>query len=124
VQIPDDRRDKGKKERMNTPKRSWSAMFAMLVVGMSLSGLVAVAQDGRRLVSNPTPLYPETMRKMRLSGVVKVQVVIAPDGQIKETKVIGGHPVFVSTVEETLKKWKYAPAGGETTAQLEFNFHP
>jgi hypothetical protein len=50
--------------------------------------------------------------------------VIAPDGRVKETKIIGGHPLLVNTVEETLKNWKYAPASAETTAQLEFNFHP
>jgi TonB family protein len=99
-------------------------MYAMLVMGMSLTRLSAVAQENRRLISHPPPVYPETAKRMLLSGVVKVQVVIGVDGQIKETKIIGGHPVFVSTVQETLKRWKYAPANGETTAQLEFNFHP
>jgi len=51
-------------------------------------------------------------------------VVIGADGRIKEKNFIGGHPVLVNAVEETLKNWKYAPAGGETTTQLEFNFHP
>jgi len=53
-----------------------------------------------------------------------VQVVIATDGQIKSTKVIGGHPLLVNAVEDTLKKWKYAPSSAETAALLEFNFHP
>jgi TonB family protein len=59
-----------------------------------------------------------------LSGTVKVQVVIAPDGQVKEVKVIGGHPLFVEATLEALKKWRYAPSNSETTAALEFNFHP
>jgi TonB family protein len=63
-------------------------------------------------------------KRLRLTGVVKVQVVIAPNGQIKQTKVLGGHPVLVTAVEETLKNWKYAPASAETTTQLEFSFHP
>ena len=50
--------------------------------------------------------------------------MIAPDGQIKDVKVIGGHPLLVSAVQETLKNWKYAPASSETTAILAFNFHP
>jgi TonB family protein len=70
------------------------------------------------------PVYPEVAKRLRLVGVVKVQVVVAPDGRIKETRVIGGHPVLVSSVEETLKNWKYAPASTESTLQLEFNFHP
>ncbi len=51
-------------------------------------------------------------------------VVVAPDGHIKETRVIGGHPLLVSSVEETLKNWKYVPASSESTVQLEFNFRP
>jgi hypothetical protein len=50
--------------------------------------------------------------------------VIAPDGHIKGMKFIGGHPLLVATVEDTLKQWKYAPASSESTDVLEFNFHP
>jgi len=63
-------------------------------------------------------------KALRLSGVVKVQVTIAPDGKIRETKIMGGHPIFVNSVEQTLKDWKYAPAATETTTQMEFTFHP
>src|SRR5690349_11399555 len=45
-------------------------------------------------------------------------------GQIKDVKVLGGHPVLVSAVQDALKNWKYAPASGETTVSLEFSFHP
>ena len=82
------------------------------------------AQETRKVISNPVPVYPEMAKRLRLTGVVKVQVVIAPNGQIKQTKVLGGHPVLVTAVEETLKNWKYAPASAETTTQLEFSFHP
>jgi TonB family protein len=81
------------------------------------------AQESRKVISNPEPPYPEVARRLRLSGAVKVQIVIAPDGKVKETKITGGHPIFVNSVEETLKNWRYAPASTETTTQLEFNFH-
>lgn len=96
----------------------------LLALGLSLPGLSLHAQESRKALSNPTPTYPETARRMRLSGIVKVQVLVAPDGQIKDVKVIGGHPVLVSAVQDALKNWKYAPAGGETTVSLEFSFHP
>jgi outer membrane biosynthesis protein TonB len=50
--------------------------------------------------------------------------LIAPDGRVKDVKVIGGHPLFVDATIEALKKWKYAPSNAEATATLEFNFHP
>src|SRR6266704_4524438 len=97
---------------------------AFLAMALLLTTVNLPAQETRKLISNPTPAYPETARRFRLTGVVKVQVVIAPDGQIKSTKIIGGHPFLVNAVEETLKNWKYAPANSETTALLEFTFRP
>lgn len=105
----------------NTRKR---AVIILLAMGLSLAGLGLHAQENRKVLSNPTPVYPETARRFRLSGVVKVQVLVAPNGQIKEVKVIGGHPVLVSAVQDALKNWKYAPASGETLVSLEFSFHP
>jgi TonB family protein len=97
---------------------------ALLATALCLSALNLQAQEGRRVISNPVPVYPETAKRLHLAGVVKVQIVIAPDGHVKETNVIGGHPLLVNAVEEALRNWKYAPAGSETTKQLEFNFHP
>jgi TonB family protein len=101
-----------------------TAARAFLAVALLLATVNLPAQETRKLISSPAPAYPEMARKLRLIGVVKLQVVIAPDGKITSTKVIGGHPLLVNSVEETLKNWKYAPASTETTTQLEFNFHP
>jgi TonB family protein len=97
---------------------------ALLALALGLGPVNLRAQEGRKVLSNPVPAYPEVAKRLRLVGTVKVQVVIGTDGRIKEKSFIGGHPVLVNAVEETLKNWKYAPASGETTTQLEFNFHP
>jgi TonB family protein len=97
---------------------------ALLTMALSLGVANLQAQENRKALSNPVPVYPDVAKRLQLIGVVKVQVVIGADGKIKEKKFIGGHPVLVNSVEEALKNWKYAPAGGETTTQLEFNFHP
>jgi outer membrane biosynthesis protein TonB len=107
--------------KKNLARKLSRILFAMALM---LTAANLPAQESRKVLSNPAPAYPDTARKFRIAGIVKVQVVIAPNGQIKETKVIGGHPLFVSAVEDTLKGWKYAPASTETTALLEFNFHP
>jgi TonB family protein len=107
--------------KTNLTVKAARALFLMaLLVGVAS----LAAQEARKVLSNPPPVYPETARKFQASGVVKVRVVIAPNGLIKETKIIGGHPLLVSSVEETLKNWRFAPASAETTTVLEFNFHP
>jgi TonB family protein len=97
---------------------------ALLAMALCLGIGNLQAQDGRKALSNPAPTYPEVAKKLHLVGTVKVQIVIGADGKIKETSFVGGHPVLVNAVEETLKTWKYAPGSGETTTLLEFNFHP
>lgn len=95
-----------------------------LAVALMLSTANLPAQDARKAITNPAPPYPEVAKKFRLTGIVKVQVMIAADGHIKSVRPIGGHPVLVDAVKETLKDWKYAPASSETTTVLEFDFHP
>jgi TonB family protein len=114
------------RDGVRTVKTKWKLAATSFLVAMAvaLSAANLRAQEGRKVLSNPEPPYPEVAKRLRLSGVVKVQVVIATDGKIKDVKVVGGHPIFVNSVEETLKSWKYAPSGSETTTTLEFTFKP
>ena len=103
-----------------------SVRFVCAIMGvLALTGSSAFGQqEARKVIAQPTPVYPQLLKPIRLTGTVKVQVVIAPDGRIKETRVIGGHPAFVQATMDAPKNWKYAPSNTETTADLEFNFHP
>jgi protein TonB len=73
--------------------------------------------------SKTTPAYPELARRMNVNGKVKIEVVIAPDGHVKSTRVVGGHPLLVQTCQDALKEWKFVPASEETTQIVEFEFH-
>ena len=97
---------------------------ALAVTLLTLSSVNLSAQESRKAIFCPSPVYPETARRLFLSGTVKVQLVIASDGHIKETKVIGGHPLLVAAVQEALKNWKYEPASTDSAVLLEFHFHP
>jgi len=111
-----------KSDETKHSNRTKVGCLGMLVLGVVV--ITASAQDGRKLIAQPVPAYPEIARRAKLSGTVKVQVLIAPDGRVKDVKVIGGHPLFVDATIEALKKWKYMPSNAEATATLEFNFHP
>ncbi|MGB7844502.1 MAG: energy transducer TonB [Candidatus Acidiferrum sp.] len=106
------------------PKLRNIATCIFLAIALTLSAVDLAAQEGRKVIANPVPAYPAMAKNFHVTGVVKMQVVIAADGHIKSTQVIGGHPVLVDAVKETLKSWKYAPASSESTIILEFDFHP
>jgi protein TonB len=103
--------------------------FVLVAVGVSLfSGASAAAQTAttdeskRKVKTKTTPDYPELARRMAVTGKVKIEVVITPDGHVKSTRVVGGHPLLVKACLDAVKEWKFAPAPEETTQMIEFEF--
>jgi TonB family protein len=92
----------------------------ILLFGLSAFGF---SQD-HKVKSRVTPEYPELMRKMHMGGAVKVRVVIAPDGRVKEAQALGGHPMLISAATEAVKQWKFEPAEEQSTTVVELKFDP
>lgn len=101
-----------------------TAMIAVLLLGATgLAQTATTDESKRRIKSKTAPAYPELARRMNVSGKVKIEVVIAPDGHVKSTRVIGGHPLLVQTCQDAVKEWKFMAAAEETTQIVEFEFH-
>ena len=105
-----------------------SLLVFLTIVGLAVAlGLSGLAQEGgfdRKVKNKVPPTYPEIARKLGLSGTVKLEVVVASNGNVKDTKVIGGHPILVSAAVDAVKKWKFETASGESTGTVEFRFDP
>lgn len=104
------------------------AALAVVLITLFTSFLVstASAQDAleHRIKNKVQPTYPEIARKMNLAGVVKIEVTVAPNGTVKDTKVIGGNPILVNAAMDAVKKWRFETASDETVGVLEFKFDP
>jgi TonB family protein len=79
-------------------------------------------EEKRALKRLVQPLVPELARKLNLTGTAKIEVTIAPDGTVKRTRVIGGHPVLASAAESAAQKSTFQPGPRETTEVIEFKF--
>jgi TonB family protein len=107
-----------------------AALFTVLVFGLVATPLHVGAQQTqneelvRRAKSRVQPIYPELARKMNISGTVKIEVVVAPNGTVKEARIVGGHPVLASAALDAAKKWRFEPAAGESTGVIDFRFEP
>jgi TonB family protein len=102
------------------------AVIAM-TAGVGVSGLRAQEVPGeiaRRVKSKVQAVYPDLARKMNITGTVKVQVVVSPNGTVKEAKVVGGHPVLVNAALDAVKKWRFESSAGETSGIVDFKFEP
>jgi TonB family protein len=91
-----------------------------------LGGHAQQAQDEipRKAKSKVQAIYPELARKMNLSGTVKVEVVVLPNGAVKGARVMGGHPVLANAALDAVKKWRFEPAAMESTGIVDFKFDP
>jgi TonB family protein len=106
----------------------WSRFAVSAVTAALLSSAVVAqtptADEGKRKVkAKISPSYPEIARRMNVTGKVKIEVIITPDGHVRSTRVVGGHPLLVQACEDSVKEWKFFPAPEETTQIIEFDFH-
>lgn len=97
---------------------------SLVLAGLMLifTGGTVNGQSARKPINNPEPVFPELARRMHLTGVVKVTLLVGADGQVKSMEFQGGHPVLIDAVQTALKQWKYAPASSESKVLLEFKF--
>ena len=111
-------------------KRTAATLLAVLSLGMVVGPLHVRAQQAqsedlvRRAKSKVQPAYPDLARKMNITGTVKIEIVVLPNGTVKDARVVGGHPVLANAALDAAKKWKFEPAGSESTGVIDFKFEP
>lgn len=99
------------------------AAAATAVFAISLASAQSSVEEGKRKAKTRTsPQVPELARRMNITGKVKIEVVIAPDGHVKTSRAVGGHPLLVQSCLDAVKDWKFEPAPEETTQMVEFDF--
>jgi protein TonB len=104
--------------------------LAVLALGVTGGAVKVQAQQVqneemvRRAKSKVSPQYPDLARKMNITGTVKIEVVVSPNGTVKEARVVGGHPVLASSALDAVKKWRFEPASVESTGIIDFKFEP
>ena len=104
---------------------SWSRILVALAlaVGMLFS-VAANADEGRKIRSKVNPAYPELAKRINANGTVRLEIQIAPNGEVKTVKALGGHPLLIPAAEDAVRKWRYEPAPETTTTVVEFRFSP
>ena len=110
-------------------QKTVAALLAGLTVvtaGAPHAGAQAAQSEDvvRRAKIKVQPTYPELAHKMNITGTVKIEVVVAPNGTVKEARVVGGHPVLANAALDAAKKWRFEPAAAESSGVIDFKFEP
>lgn len=111
-------------------RRTAAILLAISILTATLGSVRVGAQQAqsdeivRRAKSKVQPTYPDLARKMNLVGTVKIEVVVAPNGTVKDARVVGGHPVLAGAALDAAKKWRFDAASAESTGVIDFKFEP
>ncbi len=90
---------------------------ARIALVLCLAALALVAprhvssQDAQlKPLKKVVPEYPEALRKLAISGVVRLHVTVDAEGNVEDVVIRGGNAIFSEVTAKAVKQWKY-PAG-------------
>jgi TonB family protein len=96
----------------------------------SVEGVKTLAvQDGhdsgeRKLITRIAPEYPSTLKQMNIGGTVRLQLTVAPKGNVEAVLVLGGNPILGEAAASAVKGWIYTPNRSRTTIEVSIPFDP
>jgi len=61
------------------------------------------------LIRKVPPVYPPLARQARIQGTVVLQIVINKEGDVRDVRLVSGHPMLAPAAIEAVKQWKYQP---------------
>ena len=94
-----------------------------VLVPKALSQSTPVDTAKRKVKTRVVPDFPTLAKQMNVTGKVKIEVTISPDGRVTSTKVVGGSPLLVGSAIDAIKKWRFESAPKESIEIIEFDFN-
>lgn len=118
-------KDRGPRS-FRAPIRLVAALLLVISGCLAIGGCPAWGQEelSRKAKFKVAPAYPDLARRMNITGVVKLQVTVAPNGTVKSARLIGGHPVLANAALDAIKKWRFEAGPDEATGIVDFHFGP
>ena len=85
-------------------------------------GLVGRAADERAVKERVAAVYPEIAKRMRVSGVVRLEVTVDAQGKVTDVKTLSGNHMLSVAAEEAVRKWRFAAGEGQSVVDLDMKF--
>lgn len=76
----------------------------------------------RKLLTRVEPEYPDTLRRLNISGTVRLNVTIAPKGNVEIVDVVGGNPILGEAAARAVKQWIYSSGHSRITIEVTIPF--
>ena len=105
--------------RRSTSTRWIQTAALALAVAMAVT---AGAADERAIKSRVAPVYPELAKRMKISGLVKVEATVDADGKVTAVKTGSGSRALAVAAEDAVSKWRFVAASAASTVDVEVTF--
>jgi TonB family protein len=80
------------------------------------------SRSARALLTRVEPEYPETLRQLRIGGIVRLKVTISPQGSVETVDLLGGNPILGESGVKAVRQWTYTAAPTRTTLIVTLTF--
>ena len=106
-------------------------MLALMVVSVFPGFAQEVQKKASRsegmnaALSKVQPEYPPIAKQLKIQGIVELEAVVAPSGEVEKVNILSGSPVLTKPSVEALKKWTFKPFtvdGKAVTAEVPVSF--
>jgi len=94
---------------------------AVLAMVLTIS-VTAGAAEERAVKSRVSPVYPELAKRMKISGLVKVEATVDADGKVTAVKTVSGSRALAVAAEDAVSKWRFVAASAASTVDVEVTF--
>jgi TonB family protein len=113
--------------RFDPPSNSLQRAGVRLILAVALALMVASftparAADQRAVLSRFAPTYPEIAKRMKISGVVRLEVTVDAAGKVTDVKSLSGNHLLSAAAEDAVRKWKFEPGPAASTVDVSLNF--
>lgn len=78
----------------------------------------------RKVVTRIEPEYPETLKRLFIGGIVRVEVEVTAGGSVESMQLLGGNPILGQSAMKAIKQWKFAAGNGKSTFVVPLTFDP
>ncbi len=96
-----------------------AGVLVLLAASLAIPGRAA---DDRAIKTKVSPVYPEIAKRMKITGTVRVEATVSPDGKVTAVRVVSGNGMLGAAAADAVSKWRYAPADAESTVEIDLNF--
>lgn len=101
-------------------------LLFILLCAATIPGIAQGDQPSgsRKVVARVAPAYPSLAKTLNLSGTVRLEALVMPNGSVKTVQIKGGNPLLAQAAENAVRGWKWEKLDRDTTETLEIHFTP